>query len=128
MTNKNIDLDSDAIKVLLATSSYVPNQDTHNALDDVTNEITGTGYTTGGKQMTGITITQDALSGRAVFDADDVTWTSSSLTARGCVIYKDSGTPSTSYLVAYIDFGSNVTSSSGDFVLEWGTTGIFNLI
>jgi hypothetical protein len=46
--NKEIDWDSDTIKVALLSSSYTPNQDTHDYFDDVSaNEVTGTGYTTG---------------------------------------------------------------------------------
>ncbi len=42
--NKEIDFDSDTIKVMLLTSSYTPNQDSHDYLDDVvSNEVSGTG-------------------------------------------------------------------------------------
>jgi len=43
-----IDLDTDTIRVMLVTSSYTENKDTHTKRSDVTNEITGTGYTAGG--------------------------------------------------------------------------------
>lgn len=45
--NKEVDWDSDTIKVMLTTSSYTPNQDTHIYKSSVTNEVTGTGYTAG---------------------------------------------------------------------------------
>jgi len=46
--NKEVDLDSDSLKVMLCTSSYTPDKDTHDYKNDVTNEVTGTGYSAGG--------------------------------------------------------------------------------
>lgn len=49
VVNKEIDWDTDQINVTLHTNTYVPNQDTHNFVDDLTNEIAATGgYSTGG--------------------------------------------------------------------------------
>jgi hypothetical protein len=48
---------SDTIKVSLHSNSYTPNLDTHETLADVTNEITGTGYTAGGATLASKTIT-----------------------------------------------------------------------
>jgi hypothetical protein len=55
--NKEIDIDSDTLKVMLTTSAYTPDQDTHDYKNDVTNEITGTGYTAGGAALTTVTVT-----------------------------------------------------------------------
>ncbi len=50
--NKEIDWDTDVIKVALVTSSYTPAQDTHDYWDDVSaNEASGTGYTAGGATL-----------------------------------------------------------------------------
>lgn len=124
----SIDLDTDTIKVALVTDSYTPNQDTHEFFSSVTNQVAnGGGYTTGGKALTNAAVTKDNTNDRAVFDADNVTWENSTITARGAVIYKDTGTPSTSPLVAYIDFGSNQSSSDGDFTITWDSVGIVTL-
>lgn len=125
----NIDLENDTIKVALLTSSYTPDIDTHQHYDDLTNEVSssGTGYTTGGQALTTKAVTQDNTDDEGVFDADDTTWASSTITARYAVIYKDTGTPSTSPLIGYIDFGSDQESDSGDFTIEWATEGIINL-
>lgn len=48
---------SDTIKVALLTSSYTPNYDTHDFFDDITNEVTGTGYTAGGATLGSKTVT-----------------------------------------------------------------------
>ena len=47
-----IDFDNDTFKQLLVTSSYTANKDTHTKRSDVTNEISGTGYTAGGATVT----------------------------------------------------------------------------
>lgn len=46
--NAEWDFDSDTIKATLHTSSYTINADTHDYVDDLTNEVSGTGYSTGG--------------------------------------------------------------------------------
>src|SRR6185436_15769925 len=56
----SIDLDSDTLKIALTTSSYSPNKDTHDFFDDVTNEVTGTGYSAGGATLTTKTLTATA--------------------------------------------------------------------
>lgn len=125
--NGGIDLDTDTIKVALVTSSYTPNQDTHDNFDDVTNEVSGTGYSAGGASLANKTVTADTTDDEGVFDADDVTWPTSTITARGAVIYKSTGVASTSKLICYIDFGSDQISSAGDFTIAWNSEGILNL-
>lgn len=123
----SIDLDTDTIKVMLVTSSYTPDQDVHDFKDDITNEVSGTGYTAGGTALANKAVTADNTDNEGVFDADDVTWASSTITARGAVIYKDTGTPSTSPIICYIDFGSDKSSSAGNFTISWNAEGILNL-
>lgn len=122
----SIDLSTDTIKVALCTSSYTPNVDTHLFFDDITNEVVGTGYTAGGQTLTNPSVTQDDTDNEGVFDADNVTWTSSTITARYAIIYKDTGVAGTSPLIAYIDFGSDKSSSAGDFTIQWAAEGIIN--
>jgi hypothetical protein len=54
--NKEIDFDSDAIKMMLCTSTYSPNLLTHAYKSDVTNEVAGTGYTATGQAMTSLSL------------------------------------------------------------------------
>lgn len=123
----SIDLDTDTIKVALVTSSYTPDQDTHDFFDDVTNEVSGTGYSAGGASIANKAVTADNTDNEGVFDADDVTWSTSTITARGAVIYKSTGTASTSALICYLDFGSDKTSTAGNFTIQWNAEGILNL-
>lgn len=125
--NGGIDLDTDTIKVALVTSSYTPDQDTHDNFDDVTDEVSATGYTAGGASLANKAVTADNTDNEGVFDADDTAWGSSSITARAAVVYKDTGTPSTSKLICYFDFGSDQISSSGTFTIAWNSEGILNL-
>lgn len=120
----NIDHVDDTIKVMLVSSSYTPNQDTHQFIDDVTNQVTGDGYTAGGATLASKTVTQNDTDNRGVFDAADVTWADSTITARGAVLYKDTGTPATSPVISYFDFAEDKISTDGDFTIAWDASGI----
>ena len=120
----DIDWSADTIKVALTTSSYTPNQDTHDFFNDVTNEVTGTGYTAGGATLGTKTNTYTAGTNTVTLDAADTSWSSSTITARYAVIYKSTGTASTSPLIAYVDFGADVVSSGGTFSITWDSAGI----
>lgn len=120
---KAIDYDTNAIKTALTTSAYTPNQDTHEAFSDVTNEVTGTGYTAGGQALTTKTLTN--TNNVVALDADDVTWAASTITARRAVVYDDSGTPSSNKaLLFWVDFGADFISSSGAFTIQWAAAGL----
>jgi hypothetical protein len=127
--NKEVDFDSDDIKVMLLSSSYTPNQDTHDYLDDVTAyEVTGTGYTAGGAALASKTVTYDAASNTLVLDAADVTWASSTITARYAVVYNNTGASAAAKpLIGYIDLVSDQASNNGNFVIEWDASGILRL-
>ena len=121
-----LDLDSttgDRFKAMLVTSSYTPNFGTHDFKADVSNEVSGTGYSAGGKSLTSVALTQSA--GTITFDAANLTWASSTITARAAVIYDDSLTSDP--LICYIDFGADKSAASGDFVLSFNASGVFTL-
>lgn len=124
--NKEIDWDSDTIKVALLTNAYTPNQDAHDYFDDVVaNQVTGTGYTSGGITLANKTNTYNSSTNVIVLDADDVTWASSTITARYAVIYNATpATDATRPLIGYVDFGSDQSSSNGNFTITWDSTGI----
>ena len=82
------------------------------------NEITnssGTAYSAKGKALTSVTPTLD--SSTAVCDFADVSWTSASFTANGCLIFNDSH--STDAAVCAIDFGGDKTATSGVFTIQF---------
>jgi hypothetical protein len=83
------------------------------------NEVaTGGGYSAGGNTLTISAV--PASSGTTAFlDFSDTTWTSSTITARGALIYLADGV--TNPAVAVLDFGSDKTSTSGDFTIQFPT-------
>jgi len=124
--NKEVDWDTDTIKVALVSSSYTPNQDSDDYWDDVSSyEVSGTGYTAGGATLGSKTVGYTSGTNVTKFDAADVSWTSSIITARYAVVYLSTGSSSTSVLIAYVDFGSDQSSSSGTFSITWSASGIF---
>lgn len=127
--NKEIDWDTDDIKVALVSSAYVPNQDTHDYFDDVAaNEVSGTGYTAGGASLASKTLTYDGANNVLVLDAADVTWANSTVTARYAVIYDNTpATAATKALIGYVDFVSDQSSTNGNFTLQWDATGILRI-
>jgi hypothetical protein len=127
--NKEIDWDTDTIKVALLTNAYTPDQDAHNYLDDVVaNEVSGTGYTAGGNTLANKTNAYNAGTNVIVLDADDTTWSSSTITARYAVVYDATpATNATKPLIGYVDFGSDQSSSNGNFTITWDATGIVRI-
>lgn len=127
---------SDTIKVALLGSGYSFNQDTHEFFSDVSaSQISaGAGYTAGGATLASKTVTVDAATNETRFDAADTVWTvpsGNTLTAYFAVIYKDTGTASTSPLLGYVNFGGAVTATasgaSATFTITWAATGILKI-
>ena len=84
--------------------------------EEITN-TSGSAYTAKGEALT--SVTPVASSTTAVCDFADVSWTSASFTARGCMIFNDSasGDPS----VCCIDFGGDKTATNGTFTVQFPT-------
>jgi len=89
-----------------------------------TNEVSGTGYTAAGAALTNVTPTTSSTT--AYTDFSDVTWSSSTITANGAVIYNDtaSGDPA----VCVLAFGGDKSSTSGDFTIQFPTADASNAI
>lgn len=122
----SIDFDTDTFKVMLTTSSYTEDKDAHDFRNDVTNEVTGTGYTAGGNTVT-VSVTLDTANDRVDISLGGTTWTTSTITARKAVYYKSrGGASSADELIAVNDFGSDVSTSAGTFTLNASTMRIQN--
>ena len=113
---------ADTFKIALFTSSATLGATT--TAYATTNEVSGTGYTAGGNTLT---ISQVATStGTTAFlDFADTTWSSATITARGALIYKSGGT---NPAVAVLDFGSDKTSTAGDFTIVFPAADSSNAI
>jgi hypothetical protein len=88
------------------------------------NEVSGTNYTAGGNTLTRVDPSTSGTT--ALTDFADTTWSSATITARGALIYNDSaaGDPT----VVVLDFGSDKTSTSGDFTVVFPAADASNAI
>jgi len=119
------DISDDTFKVALVTSSYTPDKDADEFFDDITNEVSGTGYTAGGETVTG-TLTLDTANDKLTLQFASTNWTSATITARGAVYYSSTGTASTSTLIAFNDFGNDVVVGAGTLALAASTITLQN--
>ncbi len=121
---REIDIDH-IFKVMLTTSAHVPDQDLHDFKDDLTNEVSGTGYTAGGVTLANPTLTYTSATKKWKFDADDVVWVDATITARHAHIYDDDAVLDVQKrLLALQDFESDLSSSGADFTIAWDADGI----
>jgi len=101
-------------KIALYTSSATLGAST--TAYSATNEITGTGYTAGGNTLTSVSPTTSGTT--AFVDFADTTWSASTITANGALIYNSN---SSNAAVVVLAFGSDKSSSNGDFVIVFPT-------
>ena len=105
-------------KIALFTSSASLGAGTTAYADS--NQVSGTGYSAGGNTLTNVTPTVSSTTD--LTDFADTTWSSSTITARGALIYNSSTTAgSANRAVAVLDFGSDKTTSAGDFTITFPT-------
>ena len=88
------------------------------------NEVSGTGYSAKGNTLTRVNPSLDGTT--AITDFDDTTFSSSTITARGALIFNEDTSGDTSVLV--LNFGSDKASSSGDFTISFPAADASNAI
>lgn len=127
MARGAIDFDTDTFKLMLVTSSYVANKDTHDRRNDVTNEVAnGNGYTTNGVTVA-CTVTKDTANDRQTLAFAAANWATATFSAAGGVIYKSrGGASSADELVAYLDFGGTVSATAATFSVGASTITLQN--
>jgi hypothetical protein len=86
-------------------------------------EASGTNYTAGGNTLTNVTPTTSGTT--ALTDFADTTWSSATITASGALIYNSSASNKS---VAVLNFGSDKTSTAGDFTIIFPTADASNAI
>lgn len=96
---------TDTLKIALYTANANLNQST--TVYSATNEVSGTGYTLGGKTLTGVTVSSSGTT--AYVDFDDVIWNPASFTARCALIYNSTKADRS---IAVLDFGSDKTTTT----------------
>jgi hypothetical protein len=112
---------ADTFKVALYTSSAT--LDATTTAYSATNETSGTGYTAGGNTLTAVAPTSSGTT--AFTDFNDTSWTTATITARGALIYNNTQSDKA---VAVLDFGSDKSSSSGTFTIQFPTADASNAI
>lgn len=108
-------------KIALYTSSATLGATT--TAYSATNEITGTNYTAGGNTLTAVTPTTSGTT--AYTDFADTTWSASTITANGALIYNANASNASTVVLA---FGSDKSSSNGDFTIVFPLADASNAI
>jgi hypothetical protein len=115
---------TDTIKVSAHSSSYTPNQSTHEFFTDATNELsTANGYTAGGATLGTKSVALSSLT--TALKAAATTWTpgaAQTLTIRYLVIRKDTGSSATSQLLGYVDLGADTSATNAAWTATWDST------
>lgn len=104
----------DTFRIALYTSSATLGTGT--TAYTTSNEVTGTGYTAGGNTLTNLGTFLST--GTAYIDWSDTTWTSSTITARGALVYNSTNSDRA---VIVLDFGTDKSSTAGDFTIIFPT-------
>ena len=115
---------SDTVKWQPVADAYTPNFDVHDEEADITNEVTGTGYTTGGEALASPTFAIG--SGFATFDSANISLAATTLASvEGLVLFDDTvaGDP----LLNAIDFGATFNTVIGTFAVTWDALGIWRI-
>jgi hypothetical protein len=131
---RRVDWVSDTIKCSLHGSGYTPNADAHTYWSDVSSSELGTagGYTAGGKTLTTKSVaTAFGAAGpgdnQVQLKAANVEWVSATFVAYYAIIWKDTGTASTSPLLGYVNFDGAISVSSGTFTIQWHADGVLKV-
>lgn len=111
-------------KIALYTSSAT--LDSSTTAYTTSNEVVGTGYTAGGNTLTNISPTTSGTT--AFVDFNDSTWSTATITARGALIYNSSSVNYTNPAVAVLDFGTDKSSSAGNFTIQFPVADASNAI
>lgn len=125
-TQLAIDLDLETHRLALYLDALAPNFSTDVGYS-ATNEASGTGYTAGGELLT-TTVFTEAVTGSAVYDADDGSWASSTIAnAMAAIGYADALAGNN--LIWLSDFVTAVSTTSGTLTVQWtapASGGAFN--
>ena len=108
---------TDTLKIALFTSAASLSAGT--SVFSSSNEVASSGgYASGGGTLTGVTISlggTSAAGGTAIIDFADISFTSTTFSARGALIYNSSNS---NKAIAVLDFGSDKVSTNGTFTIS----------
>lgn len=114
-------------KVAMYTNQLVPDFSlVTNAAYSATNEVSGPGYTAGGKLLVSPTFTESP-SGTALWTSDNPVWAASQISSARCaVVYANALTPK--YNICLLNFGLDYSSNFGSFIIQWPSVGIVSWV
>lgn len=119
-------MEAETHKEALITDTHTPDFTLHDFRDDLTNEVTGTGYTAGGVAVTTTEIT--LATGTLTYDAADTVYTTVTISnAMAGVIYFNVGTAATDQLVLLQDFVTAASATAANFTIQHAATGILTV-
>ena len=102
---------TDTMKIALYTNSAT--LDATTAIYTTSGEVVGTGYTAGGNTLITPAISYNGTTAWLTFG--DSSWPSSTITARGALIYDSSASNAA---IAVLDFGADKTTTTGTFTVQ----------
>lgn len=130
--NNSFNINAGTFNLMLVTSAFTVSSTTRDfqfRTSVTANEVSGTGYTAGGSAVTvavanGVPTTLN----RTTVTFGSVSWPSSTITARGGIVYKVVGSAATDNLLCYVSFGgADVVSSGGTFQVTFSAPITFQL-
>lgn len=125
-TQLALDLDLETHKLAMFSNSITPNFSTDTAYGVApynANEVSGTGYTSGGVALTSTTVTESPT-GTIMWDAADASWTTSTITNARCgLAYADALAGNNA--ICLINFGADYSTVAGTFTVQFAAGGIW---
>lgn len=123
-----IDLDTADIRVSIHSSAYVPSQ-ANAFFSDVTNEVSGTGYTAGGTAISGVTLALDGNIVEWIFS--DIVWAQNAggfTNGRTYVVREFNAVPGSSKLIGFMTEGADFGNVTGPVTFDvTAGTGVLNI-
>jgi hypothetical protein len=120
--NKEIDFNTDVIKVMHTSATYTPDQDLHDYKDDVTNEVTGTNVVAGGFTADNCTMTYTGATNVFKLDHDDESIATATASGIASSVWYDSSpaTDATRPLLGFVTWDTALSPSAGtlNFTLD----------
>ena len=109
---------ANAFKAMIVSQSYIEDRANHEDKSHVTSEISGTGYTAGGKAVT-VSQSVNNTTNELTIQIQSVQWASSTLSGRKLIVYRSAGTQ---YLLCCIDNGATDRTSNNSTLIWPGCT------
>ena len=124
--NKEIDFNSDVIKVMHCSSSFTPDQDANDYKDDITNEVTGTNVVAGGFTADNCVMTYTGGTNVFKLDHDDESIATATATGIAHSVWYDSSpaTDATRPLIGYVTWSASLSPSAGTLAINLDSAGL----